>query len=232
MVHVADLRERWVRQQARMTKNKPSRRDGRNWPSSLSSSRPSRRWRTAFRDQSRTMSSDASSLADSSAPPRGTGAICRVHPGASPRGVGPARLRRRGNRSGPGPHLAAGHQRRADRVPRVPGPGRRAEYRHQGVRDGARRRHPARRHRRPSAAGAGPGLAVQSLELVAAPRGRQSAARRALASAAEGAAAGHPGTGAGAGLILDGAVAPSALIGRSAPGRGRRRVVHEAPRQW
>ena len=66
-----------------------------------------------------------------------------------------------------------------DPVPRVHRAGDVAGHRHQGVRHGAGHRHPARRDGRACAAGAGPGVAVRQVELVAAVVGGPADAGRA-----------------------------------------------------
>ena len=87
---------------------------------------------------------------------------------------------RRGGRARHRPHRAAGHERGADPVPRVhvagvePGDGREDAGHRVGGRD------PVRRDRDPGPAGAGGGVAVRPLELVAAGAAGAAAAREAV----------------------------------------------------
>ena len=76
--------------------------------------------------------------------------------------------------AGLAPHRPAGHRRRDDPVPVVPRAGVVTGHRHQGVRHRAGHRHPARRDGRARAAGAGAGVAVRPVELVAAVLGGEA----------------------------------------------------------
>ena len=78
------------------------------------------------------------------------------------------------------PHRPAGHQRRADPVPRLRGPGVRAQHRPEDHGHRPRLRHPAGRDHRALAAGAVAGVPVRALELVAPRRHGTSPARRAV----------------------------------------------------
>jgi len=116
-------------------------------------------------------------------PVRAVDGLRGVHPRAHARGVRRHRLDQHGRDPRNRPHRPAGHQRRADPVPRLRLDGRGAGDRHQGVRHRPGRRHPARRDDHPGAAGARGGVAVRALELVAARAPGPAAARRALAAA-------------------------------------------------
>ncbi len=103
-----------------------------------------------------------------------------LHPEPDAGGVRQDRLHPAGRRRGPRPHRPAGDLRRADPVHGVHRAGVLARHRHQGARDGARRRHPHRRDHRAGPHGARAGLPARPLELVAAELAGASAADRAV----------------------------------------------------